>query len=334
MRQSYRHLGRNGGLGNQLFQIAGTIGRAHRARDRNNAVFPPWKYAPYFSIPNHYFEGLDSDEPTVDGGRAYLQNIAEFAAVEEFIRSIFMPSDFALTELASLRPRSSEDQHITAVHVRRGDYLAHPMVIPTCPKHYFRRAMDEMRQRHHGTHFEVYSDDEQWCIDHLSGQQDVTIMTSISGTPIQRDMADFNAMRSANAYIISNSTYSWWPAFLNGTSDIICPATWMAAGAQVDIDDIVPETWLRLSIDPIGPIRTPLLLVSEGPHGYIVTDQRSHRVHHLNPASTLLFELCDGSNTLDDIASVMSAVIDGNAWRRGLEELTALGLVIVAPESN
>ncbi|NCZ71051.1 MAG: hypothetical protein EBY80_12975, partial [Actinobacteria bacterium] len=67
VRHSYRNLGRNGRLGNQLFQIAGTIGRAHRAGNHENAVFPPWEYARYFSIPNHHFIATSPDERTIDG---------------------------------------------------------------------------------------------------------------------------------------------------------------------------------------------------------------------------------------------------------------------------
>jgi hypothetical protein len=105
----------------------------------------------------------------------------------------------------------------------------------------------------------------------------------------------------------------------------------MHEGAQVNIDDIIPATWQRRSIDPIGPMRTPLLLVSEGDSGYIVTDNRTSRVHHLNPLSTLLFELCTGSNTVDDMATVMNSLVPIDSWRTGLDELIQLGLVTAVP---
>ena len=46
---TYRQLGRNGQLGNQLWQIAGTIGIAYKAGDM--AAFPFWRYRSYFSVP-------------------------------------------------------------------------------------------------------------------------------------------------------------------------------------------------------------------------------------------------------------------------------------------
>jgi hypothetical protein len=332
VRHSYRHLGRNGRLGNQLFQIAGTIGRAHRTGDIRNAVFPTWSYAPYFSVPESYFEVPTADERTIDGGRAYLQNLAELADCADVIRRFFAPSPRALDELSRIHPDRGDHHHVTAVHVRRGDYLNIPSVVTTCPVHYFATAMDDMRQRHPGTHFVVYSDDPQWCIDHLAGNADTTIVVpDPSFVPLQQEMADFNAMRASDAHIISNSTFSWWPAWLAESTDVICPDRWMNEGAQVQADDIIPSSWHRRSIDPIGPMRTPLLLVSEGETGYIVTDNRSQRVHHLNPLSTLLFELCTGSNTMHDIAVVMNELVPIDSWRTGLDELVTLGLVSAAP---
>lgn len=332
MRHSYRHLGRNGRLGNQLFQIAGTIGRANRAGDHTNAVFPPWQYAPYFSIPTEHFIASSADERTIDGGRAYLQSRHEFLDCADYITRIFSPSPLAIAECEQIHPNLHRVPHRTVVHVRRGDYLALPHTTPLCPEHYFTRAIDEMRSRHRETHFMIFSDDIQWCIDHLAGPTDVTVVTPESGfSPRQCEMADFTAMRQGDAFIISNSTFSWWAAYLSASSDVICPERWMSDDAQVSIDDIIPTNWHRRSIDPIGPIRTPLLMVSEGDTGYIVTDSRTSRVHHLNPLSTLLFELCTGSNTLHDIAAVMNSLVPIDSWRTGLDELLNLGLVTAAP---
>ena len=55
---TYRNLGRNGQLGNQLWQIASTAGIAHREGDQ--AGFPFWRYRRYFSIPAEMFPDLSS----------------------------------------------------------------------------------------------------------------------------------------------------------------------------------------------------------------------------------------------------------------------------------
>jgi hypothetical protein len=334
VRISYKALGANGRLGNQLFQIAGTLGRAHRAGDINNAIFPHWAYQPYFNVPDHYFAAPGEITDTNDGGRAYMQDLREFADCADTIHSFFRPTDFALDEARSLHSLFGQHAHTTAVHVRRGDYLGLEEVVNICPLHYFTIAMDHMRTTHSGTHFLVFSDDINWCLEQFGEYEDVTVVTPpANASPIQTDMADFNLMRSCDAFIISNSTYSWWAAYLSQSADVICPARWLkgTASAQVPIETLLPSHWLRHSIDPIGPMRTPALIVSEGDDGFIITDTRSRKIHNLNASASLLFELCTGSNTAADINEIMTLVFPDDSWKAGLESLLNKGLVTAYP---
>ncbi len=334
MRISYKALGSNGRLGNQLFQIAGTLGRAHRAGDINNAVFPKWAYQPYFNVPSQYFVAPNEITESIDGGRAYLQNLHEFAGSEATIHEFFAPTEFALTEARSLHPLFDQYAHTTAVHVRRGDYLGLDETVNICPLHYFTIAMNHMRTSHPGTHFFVFSDDINWCNEKLAESDDVTVVNPPAhATLIQSEMADFNLMRACDSFIISNSTYSWWAAYLSQSTDVICPARWLKgiASAEVPIETLLPSHWQRHSIDPIGPMRTPSLIVSEGDDGFIITDTRSRKIHNLNASASLLFELCTGSNTSEDINEIMSMVFPDGSWTTGLQSLLNLGLVTSFP---
>jgi hypothetical protein len=334
VRISYKALGANGRLGNQLFQIAGPLGRAHRAGDINNAVFPHWSYQPYFSVPDHYFVAANEITESIDGGRAYMQDLREFSSCVDVIQEFFQPTEFALAEAQSLHPYFNQHAHTTAVHVRRGDYLGLQATVTVCPIHYFTQAMNEMRARFPHTHFLVFSDDNEWCLENFNDYSDVTVVTSPADTTtIQSDMADFNLMRSCDAFIISNSTYSWWAAYLSQSADVICPSRWLngLASTQIPIETLLPNHWQRRSIDPIGPIRTPQLLVSQGDDGYIITDTRTRKIHHLNASATLLFELCTGSNTVEEIDQTMSLIFPDDSWTSGLQELLSLGLVQPAP---
>ena len=334
MRISYKALGANGRLGNQLFQIAGTLGRAHRAGDINNAVFPHWAYQPYFNIPDHYFVAANEITESIDGGYAYMQDLREFADCVDTIQAIFKPTDFALNEAHSLHPLFDQHSHTTAVHVRRGDYLGLQVTVTVCPIHYFTEAMNEMRARFPHTHFLVFSDDNEWCLQNFAGHHDVTVVTSPANTTtVQSDMADFNLMRSCDAFIISNSTYSWWAAYSSQSTDVICPSRWLngLASTQIPIETLLPNHWQRRSIDPIGPMRTPQLLVSEGDDGFIVTDTRTRKIHHLNSTASLLFELCTGSNTINEINATMTLIFPDDSWTSGIQELLSLGLVQPTP---
>ena len=334
MRISYKALGVNGRLGNQLFQIAGTIGRAQRAGDINSAIFPHWAYQQYFNVPDHYFVAANEITESIDGGRAYMQDLREFADCADRIHEIFWPTDFALNEARSLHPLFGQHAHTTAVHVRRGDYLGLEEVVNICPLHYFSIAMDHMRSMHPDTHFLVFSDDVNWCNEKLAESDDVTVVTPpANATSIQSDMADFHLMRACDSFIISNSTYSWWAAYLSQSTDVICPTSWFKgiASAEVPIETLLPSHWQRHSIDPIGPMRTPSLIVSEGDDGFIITDTRSRKIHNLNASASLLFELCTGSNTTENISEIMTMVFPDGSWKAGLESLLSKGLVTAYP---
>ena len=72
-------------------------------------------------------------------------------------------------------------------------------------------------------------------------------------------------------------------------------------------------------------------LVSEGDDGFIVTDTRTRKIHHLNSTASLLFELCTGSNTINEINATMTLIFPDDSWTSGIQELLNLGLVQPAP---
>lgn len=319
-------LGRNGRLGNQLFQMAGTIGRAHRSGDATRARFPDWAYREFFSVPDAHFEPLATGEDTIDIGRSYMQDLAEFDSCTDYVRRCFSPSDRSGRLVADVRPGIGPTD--VAMHVRRGDFTTRPMTHPVPRVSYYRRAAAMVRDHLPGSVIRVFSDDPDWCEENL-GIPDIRVhRPSMDLSREENDVVDLVAMSLCGAHVISNSTYGWWGAWLAEGSHVVHPDPWFGPElAHLAPLRFIPEQWQSLDTNPIGPCRADGLVLEEGPSGLTVTSPSTRRVHHLNAAAAVVFEYCTGDNTEADIAGELSAIAPALDWRSALNELRRIGLV-------
>ena len=65
-------------------------------------------------------------------------------------------------------------------------------------------------------------------------------------------------------------------------------------------------------IDPMGDVNTGQcyrrdseLDITEMPDGHMLTNNKSGRVHYLNPVATIVFEMCDGAHSAAAIAEFL-----------------------------
>ena len=157
---TYRALGANGRLGNQLWQIASTMGIAlERTGSHTNAKFPDWSYRPYFSIPDSFFGEIRLTDD--DLGLDYLQRLEYISTVLQDIRTYFQPGPSV--DLDKLYPWFSSLEHTTAVHIRRGDSIGKEKWHPLVPVDYYRKAMNMIVEKYPETTFLIFSDDNDWC---------------------------------------------------------------------------------------------------------------------------------------------------------------------------
>ncbi|MDE8349236.1 MAG: alpha-1,2-fucosyltransferase [Acidocella sp.] len=131
------------------------------------------------------------------------------------------------------------------IHVRRGDYLAPSEinVLGVCSAGYYHYAAEVLRGRHgKDLKFFIFSDDPAWVRQEAIGGVGAEIIDWNSHTPA----IDLMLMRACQHAVISNSTFSWWGAWLGERpgNTIIAPRVW--AKALPEFQEIVPERWLRI----------------------------------------------------------------------------------------
>ena len=132
-----------------------------------------------------------------------------------------------------------------AINVRRGDYLRLEYMHPVCRMSYFSKAMTHFEEE---TPFLIISDDIVWCKKHFKGNN----LYFIDDEPPLIDLY-LQSMCAHN--IISNSTFSWWGAWLNPNPDkkVIFPSPWFGLSVkkkeEYDTKDLWPDSWISV---PLG----------------------------------------------------------------------------------
>jgi hypothetical protein len=128
---------------------------------------------------------------------------------------------------------------VCGIHVRRGDYLKFPDIHPTQPIEYYNQAMELIPAKK----FLIFSDDVSWCRQNFKGDRfTVTDEASME--------VDFRMMTACNYFIIANSSFSWWAAWLSEHEDkvVVSPKKWF--GKEIEksspIIDLIPPEWIKI----------------------------------------------------------------------------------------
>lgn len=174
----------------------------------------------------------------------YWQSERYFEEIGDAIRAELTPESLgpAATEALSLIEASPAP---VAVHVRRGDYAADPQKRSDhglMGVDYYYAASEAVANRVVNPEFFVFSDDPEWCASDLRLAGPMKI---VSGDTTQID--DLGLMARCSHFVIANSSYSWWGAWLGDRpgSVIVTPAKWFD-GLALDSSDMTPDRWLRI----------------------------------------------------------------------------------------
>lgn len=208
---------------------------------------------PFFQ--RHYLaqEAFDFDqrllEYKVDGTlylEGYWQSENYFKDVETTIRTdlcIQPPSDAQNLQIAS----RIHDSMAVAVHVRFFDApIEHGG--SNAPQDYYSRAVARMEALAPGAHYFVFSDQPDATHKQMMlSDERITVISHNQGD--ENAYADLWLMMQCKHFIIANSTFSWWGAWLgsNAKSIVIAPGFELREGvAWWGFDGLLPDRWIKI----------------------------------------------------------------------------------------
>ena len=173
----------------------------------------------------------------------YFEDAESFLRAEFAFKNVWDEANTAVAELigASGLPTVS-------AHVRRGDYVTDPGAnrrLGTLAPSYYERAVERIQAETGPAHIFLFSDEPQWCRDHLDDLGYQTTIVDVNNT--SQAANDLRLMALCDHHVVANSTFSWWGAWLNTDSEkiVIAPEPWLLDARWQD-DLRVPRDWIKL----------------------------------------------------------------------------------------
>ena len=266
MTVAFNHLGKLGQLGNQMFQYAATKGVAS-------------KLDVPFMIPNHrvlfddgignkytillfdafkltsasLFGTLPTENYVQENGFSFNKDLFKidktencslygffqtekyFKHIEKQIRKDFTFKDEIKDECDDLIKQFTNP---IALHIRRGDFVWNNKNHPPLSLDYYKSALDLFDSDREVI---IFSDDTEWC-----KEQELFADDRFAVAEGGDQFYDLCLMSMCDDFIIANSTFSWWGAWLANRGKVVAPKNWFGEALSHDTKDLYCKGWTVL----------------------------------------------------------------------------------------
>ena len=179
----------------------------------------------------------------------YWQSEKYFKEIEADIRKDFrVKSDLSFfeEEMNSL----IQSRNSVCVNFRRTDFVHLQNSAEThgaSEMDYYEKAIEIIAEKVENPHFFIFSDDIEWCRENVAWNYPLTFVGhEFKG---EKFASYLLLMCNCKHFIIPNSTFAWWAAWLSESKKkiVIAPRIWFKDQAlQEQSGDIIPSDWIRL----------------------------------------------------------------------------------------
>ena len=123
-----------------------------------------------------------------------------------------------------------------ALHIRRGDFLINSGNHHNQSLDYYEEALKKFDSNRQVV---IFSDDPDWCMEQALFADDRFIVSQAAGP-----YHDLYMMTQCSDFIIANSSFSWWGAWLSNTGRVIAPKKWFGPNnAHLNTKDLYCKHW-------------------------------------------------------------------------------------------
>lgn len=269
-----------GGLGNQMFQYSAAMALAKRSNVDfriDNSQFASYPLRPYaladwcisgkIATHNEMLKVASEGDLLLETGssyepkmfqkfqslymRGYWQSEDYFIDIREQLLSEFIPAN-ELSQSDKNIISYMEDVAPIMMHIRRGDYVSNSHTNSfhgVMPIEYYQNSIEKILNE--ATDIDgkdvvyfVFSDDPDWCEESFTWLEPKVI---VRHNPPKKGFMDIYLMSKCKHFVIANSSFSWWGAWLsqNKSKIVVAPKEWFQS-KNVESDHIVPKSWHRI----------------------------------------------------------------------------------------
>ena len=266
MTVAFNHLGKLGQLGNQMFQYAATKGVASKLDvpfmiPNHREVFDDGIGNRYtillfnaFKLTSASLLGtLRTENYVQENGFTFNKDLFKidktencslygffqtekyFKHIEKQIRKDFTFKDEIKNECDDLIKQFTNP---IALHIRRGDFVWNNKNHPPLSLDYYKSALDLFDSVREVI---IFSDDTEWC-----KEQELFADDRFAVAEGGDQFYDLCLMSMCDDFIIANSTFSWWGAWLANRGKVIAPKEWFGETLGHDTKDLYCKGWTVL----------------------------------------------------------------------------------------
>ena len=266
MTVAFNHLGKLGQLGNQMFQYAATKGVASKLDvpfmiPNHREVFDDGIGNRYtillfdaFKLTSASLLGtLRTENYVQENGFTFNKDLFKidktencslygffqtekyFKHIEKQIRKDFAFKDEIKDECDDLIKQFTNP---IALHIRRGDFIWNNKNHPPLSLDYYKSALESFDSDREVI---IFSDDTEWC-----KEQELFADDRFAVAEGGDQFYDLCLMSMCDDFIIANSTFSWWGAWLANRGKVVAPKNWFGETLGHDTKDLYCKGWTVL----------------------------------------------------------------------------------------
>ena len=266
MTVAFNHLGQLGQLGNQMFQYAAAKGVASKLDvpfmiPNHRQVFDDGIGNRYtillfnaFKLTSASLLGtLRTENYVQENGFTFNKDLFKidktencslygffqtekyFKHIEKQIRKDFTFKDEIKDECDDLIKQFTNP---IALHIRRGDFVWNNKNHPPLGLDYYESALKLFDSDREAI---IFSDDTEWC-----KEQELFANDRFAVAEGGDQFYDLCLMSMCDDFIIANSTFSWWGAWLGNRGKVVAPKQWFGETLGHDTKDLFCKGWTVL----------------------------------------------------------------------------------------